>query len=122
MTLSASIGVKGSERSAGSFGGYLTEEPGERRQFGLTCWHVVWPADSPTPVDQGFDTHGVKPGASSEPIEHPALGDHVDTMEKLRSDIRDNRARVNGGRDHIWQATLDNDERNERESRDLYIQ
>lgn len=121
--LGASISIKGFDKMAGSFGGYLTlrnPKTDAKKRFGVTCWHVVWPTDPRTPVDESFDVNGVKPGMFSEEVVQPALCDHHDTLKKLQYDLGLCQDMVNARKEQDWEAALESHKVRERERKEFY--
>jgi hypothetical protein len=89
-----SIGPRGHIDYAGTLGGFLDLEiSGQRRTYGVTCFHCVAPPTVSNPRLSNWEKEGIFPGDPTNDLamDHPALGDTEETLRFYEK----NRAKLN---------------------------
>lgn len=91
--IGTSIGPRGNNKSAGTFGCYVEVQPSpsnEWHTYGLTCHHVILPSSSNHPSKDKWDKHGIMPNEPDNNLEvdMPSRLDHSATVEDWKSTIQ----------------------------------
>ena len=91
--IGTSIGPRGNNKSAGTFGCYVevqSSPSNEWHTYGLTCHLVILPSSSNHPLKDKWDKHGIMPDELDNDLEMdmPSLLDHSATVEDWKATIQ----------------------------------